>query len=101
MELKKFKEIIPRDPVFKSLHPLQMALLKDKNNDWDGAHQIAQKDTTHDGCWLHAYLHRKEGDVSNARYWYNRAGKPVSDLPLDKEWEELAIYFLNINLRNE
>ena len=45
MDLKKFKDISPQDHAFKNLHPLQMALLKDKHDDWDGAHQIAQKDT--------------------------------------------------------
>lgn len=96
MSLQEFSKINPNNADYEILHPLQVALLKDKANDWDGAHQIAQKDPSNDGSWVHAYLHRKEGDEFNARYWYNRAGKPFSELPLHKEWEELALHLLSV-----
>jgi hypothetical protein len=58
----------------------------DGKGDWTRAHESAQQDEGRDGSWVHAYLHRKEGDTSNAAYWYNRAGKPVCREPLDAEW---------------
>jgi hypothetical protein len=62
------------------------ALWWDDKGDWTRAHESAQQDEGKDGAWVHAYLHRKEGDQGNARYWYNRAGKSVCRVPLDAEW---------------
>jgi hypothetical protein len=56
------------------------------NGDWNRAHESAQKDEGPEGSWVHAYLHRKEGDQDNAAYWYGRAGKVVCRGPLDSEW---------------
>jgi hypothetical protein len=53
--------------------------------EWDRAHNIAQEDPTRDGSWVHAHLHRVEGDLANAGYWYRRAGRPVCKEPLDTE----------------
>ena len=47
-----------------------------------------------EGSWVHAYLHRKEGDQSNAAYWYNRAGKPTCREPVDAEWVSIVIALL-------
>jgi hypothetical protein len=58
----------------------------DAKGDWTRAHESAQQDEGKDGSWVHAYLHRKEGDQGNAAYWYSRAGKPVCKEPLDAEW---------------
>jgi hypothetical protein len=58
----------------------------DAKGDWTRAHESAQQDEGVDGSWVHAYLHRKEGDQGNAEYWYRRAGKPVCREPLDAEW---------------
>jgi hypothetical protein len=66
------------------------ALWYDARGDWDEAHRCAQEDEGSNGSWVHAYLHRKEGDLSNARYWYRRAGKEVFDGSLDEEWERIA-----------
>ena len=66
--------------------PLLAALWHDKRGDWDAAHHLAQDVDNADGAWVHAYLHRKEGDSSNAAYWYRRAGKPVATSSLDEEW---------------
>jgi hypothetical protein len=73
--------------------PLLLALRHDAQGDWEAAHNIAQDIHTRDGSWLHAYLHRKEGDLSNAGYWYRQAGKPVFTGNLEAEWEELAKAF--------
>jgi hypothetical protein len=72
------------------LTPALLALWHDAHGDWDAAHQVAQDIPDPIGAWIHAYLHRKEGDVSNARYWYQRAGKPESRKTLDAEWEQIA-----------
>jgi hypothetical protein len=58
----------------------------DAKGDWTRAHESAQQDEGMEGSWVHAYLHRKEGDHSNAAYWYNRAGKPLCREPMDAEW---------------
>jgi hypothetical protein len=66
------------------------ALWYDAKGDWAQAHELAQKAGDPSGDWVHAYLHRKEGDASNARYWYVRAGKPVYSGPLEEEWAEIS-----------
>ena len=72
------------------LAPLAEALWYDCKGDWEKAHDIAQTRNTAPYCQLHAYLHRKEGDPSNARYWYSRAGKSMPNVPLSEEWEALV-----------
>lgn len=67
-----------------------VALWHDAKGNWDAAHKVAQDIDDEDGAWIHAYLHRKEGDPGNAAYWYRRTGKPVSTLPLDAEWAEIV-----------
>jgi hypothetical protein len=57
---------------------------------WEKAHEVAQDVEGRDGAWVHAYLHRKEGDVSNAGYWYGRAGKKPASGTLEQEWSEIA-----------
>jgi hypothetical protein len=57
---------------------------------WDRAHKIVQDEDTADAAWVHAYLHRVEGDLGNAGYWYRRARKPVAASSLESEWEEIA-----------
>ena len=58
----------------------------DAKGDWTRAHESAQQDEGVEGSWVHAYLHRKEGDQGNAAYWYSRACKPVCPEPPDAEW---------------
>ena len=72
------------------------ALWLDAHGDWDTAHGIVQRTGGYEGDWIHAYLHRKEGDASNASYWYSRIGKPKPHKPLEEEWEELARHLLKI-----
>jgi hypothetical protein len=69
---------------------LVRALWHDATGDWEGAHRVAQDIETPDGAWVHAYLHRKEGDAGNAGYWYRRAGRPPASGSLDAEWEAIA-----------
>lgn len=74
---------------------LVQALWHDAQGHWDEAHEIAQAVEDGDGAWVHAYLHRKEGDQSNAEYWYSRAGRPPSRAALDEEWAEIATALLS------
>lgn len=53
-----------------------VAVWKELHGDWDGAHRIVQEMEDNEAMWIHAYLHRKEPDESNADYWYRRCGKP-------------------------
>ena len=73
----------------KLSRPLQ-ALWYDAHGDWDRAHELAQEASGSEGDWVHAYLHRKEGDEGNARYWYNRAGRVKSSQSLENEWAEIV-----------
>ena len=68
------------------------ALWQDRSGDWDGAHASAQAADDRSGAWVHAYLHRKEGDLANAGYWYRRAGHPTPPptVSLEEEWEQIA-----------
>jgi hypothetical protein len=76
------------------LNPFLLALWHDAKGNWEKAHDLIQDMDEPDGAWVHAYLHRKEGDEGNARYWYSRAGKKLSNLSLAAEWDELAKHFL-------
>lgn len=69
--------------------PLQ-ALWYEGRNDWDAAHEIAQSTNSPVNCWIHAYLHRKEGDTWNTNYWYTRAGRTMPRTSLAEEWESMV-----------
>jgi hypothetical protein len=66
------------------------ALWRDGKGDWAGAHDIAQDIESPQGAIIHAYLHRKEGDLDNARYWYEQAGRAVATSSLATEWRALV-----------
>jgi len=70
------------------------ALWHARAGDWHQAHEIAQDIESKNGAWIHAYLHRVEGDPGNAAYWYQRAGKPVPRESTAEEWVALARWFL-------
>jgi len=65
--------------------------------DWDKAHELAQRDNSPAGAWVHAYLHRVEGDDGNASYWYARSGKTPSTARLQGEWMEITSELLQKN----
>lgn len=77
-----------------SVSPLLLALWHDARGDWDAAHRVAQDVDDKAGAWVHAYLHRKEGDPDNAAYWYRRAGQPVAADALDAEWARIVVALL-------
>jgi hypothetical protein len=67
-----------------------LALWWEAKGEWARAHEIAQDVAGADGAWVHAYLHRREGDLSNAGYWYRRAGRRVATEDLRVEWEAMV-----------
>ena len=71
---------------------LKRALELDRDGDWDAAHRIVQGIESPDSYWIHAYLHREEGDLGNSNYWYRRAQKRMPKYALDQEWNELYDY---------
>ncbi|NJK90682.1 MAG: hypothetical protein HC904_01925 [Blastochloris sp.] len=69
--------------------PLQ-ALWWEAKGDWELSHRLAQEAQSREGDWVHAYLHRKEGDEGNASYWYQRAGRQMQVGSLDQEWSDMV-----------
>jgi hypothetical protein len=98
MTLQEFKKTLQSSEPPPSLKPLLKALWYEGKNDWEKAHNIAQDIASTDGSWVHAYLHRKEGDKGNASYWYHRAGKPFPQISLEEEWESLVEQFLKSSM---
>jgi hypothetical protein len=87
MDLEHFRSLTQ----FPAQLPLALqALWHDRRGDWAQAHECAQDDHSPAGSWVHAYLHRKEGDLGNARYWYRQADQPVYPGSLEEEWEHIA-----------
>jgi hypothetical protein len=80
---------------FKAASPAQfrgalLALWWDGQGNWERAHEIAQEIEDASGSWVHAYLHRKEGDEGNAGYWYRRAGRPMAKGDFETEWARMV-----------
>ena len=72
--------------------PALQALWYEARGDWERAHGCVQEDASRAGAWVHAYLHRQEGDAANAGYWYARAGKspPADENAQSDEWKQIA-----------
>jgi hypothetical protein len=94
MTLAEFNATLDKDTP-PPLSPALVALWHDAKGDWARAHEVAQDVEDPTGAWVHAYLHRKEGDEGNAAYWYRRAGKPVEGGPLDAEWARIVTALLS------
>jgi hypothetical protein len=94
MTLSQFRESLTSAEPPADLSAALTALWHDGRGDWEAAHRVAQDINTADGAWIHAYLHRKEGDAANAAYWYRRAAKPVASLPLEAEWDAIVTALL-------
>jgi hypothetical protein len=76
-----------------------LALWWDARGDWSRAHEAAQAGADADSAWVHAYLHRREGDRANADYWYRRAGRIHPAEPLEAEWTAIAAALLPVSPR--
>lgn len=95
MTIEEFKASLTGNTPPGKLKPLLQALWYDGKDDWDAAHELAQEIHTREGSWVHAYLHRKEGDSGNAAYWYHKANRPVPMVSLEEEWEGIVKEFLS------
>ncbi|MBX2817905.1 MAG: hypothetical protein KTR24_18000 [Saprospiraceae bacterium] len=93
MTLEEFKGIKDLEALAGTSEELR-SLWCDYKDQWHAAHDLVDGKPGWQAAWVHAYLHRKEGDQWNADYWYQRANKTRPGLSLDEEWEHLAAYFL-------
>ena len=90
MTFDEFKASLGKDEPPHGLSSEQRALWEDRKGNWEQAHVLVQDEASTEAAWVHAYLHRREGDLSNAAFWYRRCGKPVCSDALEKEWERIA-----------
>jgi hypothetical protein len=90
MDVNQFKQSVGNDAPPAGLGHALQALWWDAKGNWEQAHEHAQAQDDQTGAWVHAYLHRKEGDAGNAGYWYRRAGKPHATVSLAEEWAAIA-----------
>jgi hypothetical protein len=90
MQFEEFKTSMRQDTPPAGLPPLLTALWHAGKGDWERAHTIAQDIPTREGSWVHAYLHRVEGDEGNAGYWYSRAGRKMPGVALEQEWADIV-----------
>ena len=90
MTLEEFKQSLSHSSPPSGLDVPLQALWLDAKGNWDDAHELVQHLSTTAACWVHAFLHREEGDLGNASYWYSRAGKSKSDRTLQEEWDDIA-----------
>jgi hypothetical protein len=90
MTLNEFKATLGSSSLPPDVSPVLRALWHDARGDWDAAHRIVQDIDEANGAWVHAYLHRKEGDRANAAYWYRQAAKPVANGPIEHEWDRIV-----------
>jgi len=90
MTLAEFKRTLNGTTVPRGCGPALAALWWARKGDWDKAHKLVMDEDSRDAAWVHAYLHRLEGDAGNAAYWYRQARKPVADGGLDPEWDAIT-----------
>ena len=94
IDLKEFKASLDGDAPPTGTGKALQALFYQAKGDWEHAHRLAQANDDRNSAWVHANLHRAEGDDVNASYWYRRAGKPHSSAPLQKEWVDIVAAIL-------
>jgi len=87
---EQIKDAVANKQELDGLNPTQKCLWLAGVGQWDAAHDLCQGLPDPDGSWLHAYLHREEGDLPNAGYWYSRAGKQVPSVSLEQEWADIV-----------
>ncbi|TAL44827.1 MAG: hypothetical protein EPN92_08230 [Chitinophagaceae bacterium] len=90
MTLEQYKESLSSASAPSTVSDYLKALWYDAKGDWEKAHNIIQGIEDNNAAWIHAYLHRKEGDTWNADYWYNRAGRKRPSVSLEEEWEQIV-----------
>jgi len=95
MNIEAFKSSLRGNQPVPDISIYLLALWQDAKDNWNEAHRLIQDLDTPDAAWIHAYLHRKEGDIANADYWYRRAGKKRPGISLQQEWEQITQSFLD------
>lgn len=97
MTIEEFRASLRDQVPPAALPPLLKALWWDGKRNFERAHEIAQDEEGREAAWVHAYLHRKEGDPENAGYWYKRAHQPHPETSLDEEWRQITTVLLHRN----
>jgi hypothetical protein len=97
VSMADFKASLSAPAPAPGLNPPLTALWWAAKGNGDQAHRIVQDETSADAAWVHAYLHRVEGDLGNAGYWYRQAGKPVATGSLESEWEVMVAALLGVD----
>lgn len=92
--ISSFKESLSLNEPPKNLSVYLTALWYDGKGQWNKAHGLIDNLEDQTACWVHAYLHRKEGDHRNANYWYTKAGRTMPETSLNEEWESIAAALL-------
>ena len=95
MQLDEFRESLKTDHPPRALGAPLLALWYDGHGDWKRAHETVQAERSKTSARVHAYLHRKEGDASNAAYWYSRCGRRPSTASLQDEWKAILTALIN------
>jgi len=90
MKFEEFQKSLGASSPPANLSAYLQSLWYDAKGDWNRSHEIIQDIEDKTAAWIHAYLHRKEGDIGNADYWYRRAGKSRPDKTLEEEWENIV-----------
>ena len=90
MTFAEFEQSLKTKMPPRSLAPAVAALWWAKKGDWDKAHKIVMDESGREAAWVHAYLHRAEGDAGNAAYWYREAKQPAATGALDREWDAIV-----------
>ena len=94
MNLQEFKSSVAQEAPPAGMDLALQAMWYEAKGDWDTAHGLIQQKDDQTGAWVHAYLHRQEGDQLNANYWYSRAGRTAPDQSLEQEWEGITTTLL-------
>jgi hypothetical protein len=95
MEIEEFKKNLLHADLPGNLDTYLQSLWYEGKGDWEKAHTLIQDIEDKKAAWIHAYLHRKEGDDWNADYWYNQAGRKRPAISLEEEWEVIVTTLLN------
>ncbi len=90
MNFETFQQSIKATTPPENISLYLLAMWHDANGNWDKAPAMVDNLNDSTACWVHAYLHRKEGDNANANYWYRRANKKIPDMSLQQEWENIV-----------
>ena len=90
MNINDFITSLSHDHAPAGISSYLQSLWHDGKGNWEAAHIVVQDIEDKTAAWIHAYLHRKEGDNGNARYWYNKAGKEMPQVSLEEEWKKIV-----------